>query len=86
MEPSEIMSQPAVQYGFAGFAAALLAFVWWLVRHIIRLLNRTNQIIANNTEAIRSVDTRTGEELKLLRAIHDKLLARPCIAKGEEGA
>ena len=73
---------PIVQYGFAGFSAVLLVILVWLIKKLLDLLEKTNQIISDNTQAIRNVDERTGEELKLLRAVHDKLLSRPCLAEG----
>ena len=72
---------PIVQYGFAGLSAVLLAILVWLINKMLGLLEKTNQIISDNTDAIRDVDKRTGEELKLLRSVHDKLISRPCMAE-----
>jgi len=72
---------PIMQYGFAGLSAVLLAILVWLIKKLLDLLEKTNQIISDNTKAIRDVDERTIDELKLLRAIHDKLLSRPCMAE-----
>lgn len=68
-----------MQYGFAGLSAILLAILVWLISKLLDLLEKTNQIISDNTKAICDVDKRTIDELKLLRAIHDKLLTRPCM-------
>lgn len=74
---------PIVQYGFAGFSGVLLVILVWLVKRLLGILEKTNQIIGDNTQAIRNVDKRTGEELRLLRDINDKLLSRPCIVEGK---
>ena len=83
METTELFLQPVVQYGFLGFSAVLLGVVIWLIRRLLGVLEATNRIIAANTEAIKDVTALTSELLTLNRQVHDKLLARPCIANGE---
>ena len=81
-----LVTQPIVQYGFLGFSAVLLGVVIWLIKKLLGVLEANNQIIAANTEAIRNLTAQTCDLLQLNRSVHDKLLSRPCIARGEEGA
>ena len=81
---NDIVTQPIVQYGFLGFSAVLLGVVIWLIRRLLGVLEANNRIIAANTEAIRHLTKMTADLLKLNRSVHDKLLARPCIAAREE--
>jgi hypothetical protein len=76
-----LVMQPIVQYGFLGFSAVLLALVIWLIQKLLQALEASSGIIAANTEAIRSLTAQTCDILKLNRSVHDKLLARPCIAR-----
>ena len=70
---------PVMQYGFAGMSVILVAVIVWLIRRLLAVLEKTNEIIAANTEAIRDVDHRTAEELNLVRDLREKLLQRPCL-------
>lgn len=72
-----------MQYGFAGMCAVLLMILVWLIRNLIKLLEKTNQIISANTQAICQVDQHSLEALKLMRDTHDKIIARPCVARKE---
>ena len=81
---NDIVTQPIVQYGFLGFSAVLLGVVIWLIRRLLGVLEANNRIIAANTEAIRDLPKMTADLLKLNRSVHEKLLARPCIAAREE--
>ena len=84
-----IMTQPIVQWGFAGFAAVLLGLIVWLVRRLLGLLEHTDDVIAANTTAIRAlgsrldaIDERAGESLTVQRDVRDRLLSRPCLLEG----
>jgi hypothetical protein len=83
MKPENILMDPILQYGFAGMCAVLLVIIVWLIRHLMKLLEKTNQIISANTQAICQVDQHSIDALKILRDTHDKIIARPCIAKKE---
>lgn len=69
-----------VQHGFVGLSAALLAILVWLVRRLLALLEETNAVISENTDAIRSLDRRSEELVHLCGKQRDLLLSRPCIA------
>jgi hypothetical protein len=84
MDASDALMNPIIQYGFAGMSAVLIAIIVWLMNRLMKLLEETNQVIINNTNTIRDVGNRTGEELELLRDVHDKLISRPCIAAKEK--
>jgi hypothetical protein len=80
---ASFLIDPILQYGFAGMCAVLLVIIVWLIWNLMKLLEKTNQIINANTQAICQGDLHSIEALKLLRETHDKIIARPCIAKKE---
>lgn len=45
---------PIFQYGFAGFAAALLAIVFWQMRSMFLHMKDVTNVIAENTRAIQA--------------------------------
>ena len=83
---NDLVTQPIVQYGFLGFSAVLLGVVIWLIRRLLDVLEANNRIITANTEAIRDLTAMTRDLLQLNRSVHDKVISRPCIARGEEGS
>ena len=83
MEETVNILTPTLQYGFAGFSLILVGIIVWLIKRLLGVLEANNQIIADNTTAIRDIATTTSDEMKLVRSLHDKILARPCIAKKE---
>ena len=83
---NELVTQPIVQYGFLGFSAVLLGVVIWLIQKLLGVLEANNRIIAANTEAINDLSAMTRDLLKINRSLHDKIISRPCIAKGETAA
>ena len=84
MESTNAIMEPVIQFGFAGFSVVLLVGLFWFVKRLMDLLRTVTEVIERNTTAIQKVDERTGDELRLLRAVHDKLIARPCIIRGED--
>jgi len=83
-ETSVIMS-PLIQYGFAGFSLILLGVLIWLIRELLLVLKENNRVIAENTQAIKSVDKNTTNTFAIMVEIKDELLKRPCIAKFSQG-
>ena len=79
-ETSVIMS-PLIQYGFAGFSLILLVVLVWLIRELLSVLKENNRVIAENTNAIETVDKSTVNTFGIMVEIKDELLKRPCIAK-----
>ena len=80
---SSFLIVPIVQYGFLGFCAVLLGIVVWLIKCLLNVLDATNEIIAANTEAIKDLTCMTSDLVRLNRSLHDKIISRPCIARGE---
>lgn len=83
-ETSIIMS-PLLQYGFAGFSLILLGVLVWLIRELLAVLKANNKVIAENTQAIKTVDKNTSDTFGIMVVIKDELLKRPCIAKFTQG-
>lgn len=77
-----LMLESVVQYGFAGFAAVQMVVLVWVVRNLIVLLDATGRVIAENTRVIGQLSERQGDMLHLSRALHDRLLSRPCLREG----
>lgn len=76
---------PVIQGGFAVFSLVLLAVVVWLIRALLRVIEKNNQVIAGNTEAIRAIGATSGRTEKLLSELRDQLLTRPCMIPNEHG-
>jgi len=54
----DVLMDPIVKYGFAGFAAILLAILIWMIRHLLAANRREAEVIAANTDAlVRLTDT-----------------------------
>jgi len=69
---------PILQWGFAGFALALLAVLVWLVRQLLAVLKASNEIIAGNTVAMHDVSSTSREVKRTQEKIHDQLLQWSC--------
>ena len=79
----QLLMNPIIQCGFAGLSVILLAFLAWLVKRLIIILEKTTNIIKENTNVINSLKEESGEVKDLVIDLNNKLLARPCIAKGD---
>jgi hypothetical protein len=77
--PVSAFSDPVIQYGFAGACAVLLAFLFWLIRRLLELLEECAGVIAANTDAVESLTTVQQEALGRQNDLRDRLLARPCL-------
>ena len=73
MEQQSIM-QPIIQYGFAGMCVVLLGILVWLISKLLAILEKTNAVIAANTDAIKTVDSHTSESITLLKDLRDRIL------------
>ncbi|MDO8303435.1 MAG: hypothetical protein Q7T18_09355 [Sedimentisphaerales bacterium] len=83
MEQSSIM-QPIIQYGFAGMCVVLLGILVWLISKLLAILEKTNQVIAANTDAIKVVDTHASETMTLLKDLRDRILKLKCIREQDD--
>ena len=70
---------PYIQLGFAGFAFLLVFVIVWLIRRLLGILDKTNGIIAGNTEAINRVHDASADLKVLMADIRDQLFQRPCL-------
>jgi hypothetical protein len=77
---------PYIQLGFAGFAFLLVFVIVWLIRRLLAILDKTNQIIAGNTEAINRVHDATDTLKVLMADIRDQLFQRPCLLQDQHHA
>jgi len=84
-EAMDVISNPIIQYGFAGFCVVLLGIMVWLIKQLLQVLKENNKIIASNTEAIQQINNtgkETREEVKEAKlavySLRDALLKRPC--------
>ncbi len=81
MDPSSIASSPLIQLGFAGLCLILLAIIVWLIRQLLQVIERNNQVISQMTEVIRDVDEHIHANGRVMDDLRDRLLARPCIRR-----
>ena len=84
---------PVIQYGVWGVVGVLLGIQVWLIKRILSLLIKNQQIVSENTAAFRELvsvidktnmqilDTRTrlDDQGATLRSMNERLLARPCL-------
>lgn len=85
MGTEEVIIEPVVKYGFVGMACVQLGVIIWMIRMGIMLLTETNKTIERNTMATEA-NTQLAEKQKdATWALHNKIISRPCIAKGEVG-
>lgn len=80
-ETTRMFLEPVVQYGFAGLSVGLLAFIAWLVKRLMSLLESTTTVIQANTNVIQCLRDDSDEIRDIVVSLNNKLLARPCIAK-----
>ena len=78
-----LILEPVVQYGFLGFSAVLLGIVVWLVQKLLGVLDKTNKVIAANTEAVHTLRDLTRDLIQTNRSLYDKVITRPCVASLE---
>jgi len=94
MQPQDLILQPVIQYGFLGFSVVLLGINIWLIRSLLHVLSDTQRVIEANTRIIQKLESATTDMQNdiakehdqlflLLRSLHDRLLSRPCINRGE---
>lgn len=83
METTELILEPMVRFGFAGFSAVLLGIVVWLIKRLLAVMEANNNIIAENTAAMKTLTATVSDLMLLNRSLHDKIISRPCIAKDE---
>lgn len=81
----DFLKETYIQYGFAGMCLILLAMLFWIVKALVKLLEANQVVISKNNQVMASLDDHIREDIKLNRSIFNKLLARPCIAKNEDG-
>ena len=87
---ASIFLSPVIQYGFAGFAAVLLAIVVWLISMLIKSNGRVLEamqsntvVIAKNNEIINNQAVTLDKVEIAVWTLHNKIISRPCIAKDE---
>ena len=74
---------PIIQYGFAGMCAVLLAILVWLINKLLGILDKNNQIIAANTEAIKIASGQANDTYAMLTDLRDRILQLECV-KGKK--
>lgn len=76
--PGKELLDPALQYGALGLCFALIMVLGWLGKRMLDVIDR-------NTAAFEKLASKEDRGLALLESLNAKLLARPCIARREEG-
>ncbi|MBN1460882.1 MAG: hypothetical protein JXA57_15220 [Armatimonadetes bacterium] len=80
----EVIQNPVIQYGFAGMSLVLLGMLAWMFRVLV-------QVVKENTKAFTAFNAKVATELEILRdlqelnrALYNKIITRPCIARREQ--
>jgi hypothetical protein len=80
-ETASTILDPIIQYGFAGFCALLLGFLYWLIRRLLDLFERVTKVIGENSELVRTIDVHLMETREILFSMRDKFLTLKCVGK-----
>jgi hypothetical protein len=72
-----------MQGGFAGFALILLIILFWLIGKLLKLQEKTNEIISEHNIISKSILEGQNKLIDNLESLHVKLISRPCIATKE---
>ena len=83
MEVTPDIMAPVVQYGFAGLSMVLLAILVWLINQLLVLIKSNNEALNAVHASTQQMISLASDGVRLQREIHDKLLARPCIARSK---
>ena len=83
MDGGSILSDPIVNYGFAGFAIVLLGILIWLIREILKMHSKTTEALVASGEANKQAAIQLAEITQVIRALHDKITSRPWIDNNE---
>jgi len=75
--------EPIVQYGFAGMAAVQLGVIVWMHSRTAAQYDKSVEAQIKLAEALQSLSESTKDDTHATRKLHEKMLARPCIAQGE---
>lgn len=75
-----------IDHGIWGLVAALISIIVWLIQKLLVVLDKTNEIIRENTRALLSLDLHIDELREIQSSVRDNLLTRPCqLPKRTEG-
>ena len=84
----EFIHQPMIQYGFAGFATALLGIIVWLITKVLCVVDKNTKALVGNMEAItevkgvlKEVSSSLGDHTKMSAGLRDEIIRRPCLCK-----
>jgi hypothetical protein len=75
----KLFLNPVIQYGFAGLCVLLLAFIFWMTKRLLGVLEKNSEVIVTNTNAIHNVQETMTETKDLTIEVKDILNQRPCI-------
>jgi hypothetical protein len=78
-ETAKLMFNPAIQYGFAGFAAILLGLLFWLIRRLLDLFERVTAVMGEHSSLIKVLDSHLLETRETMFSMRDKFLTLKCV-------
>jgi len=85
-ETMEALSNPVIQYGFAGFCMVLVGVIIWLIKQLLNMIKETHKVVTANTAAIDKLVNNTDTTIHQIEhvqtavySLRDKLVSRPCI-------
>lgn len=69
----DVLMDPIVKYGFAGFAAILLGILVWVIRQLFASNRREAEVITANTDALKCLKDTIRDLLEVDREIRERL-------------
>jgi hypothetical protein len=93
----KLFFEPAVQYGAFGLCVLLVGIIFWTIRQqsidrreseerLVKLLEDNQRVISAMTAALQENTRLASDQIRLSREMNNKLISRPCIARGEQQA
>ena len=76
---SQIISSPWIQGGFAVFCCVQTAIIVWLIRQLLDVIRKSNDVNERLTDVISKANDNGAKTLTMFTDIRDRLLSRPCL-------
>ncbi len=76
--PITTVMTPIMQFGFAGLSLVLLGIVIWLIRQLLLVIQRNNDVVAANTHAIMSSEKNTIEARNMVIEMKNEMMKHDC--------
>lgn len=79
-----ILTDPVIQYGFAGICVILIAILCWLARRLFEILEKNTSVISGNTSALEALLKEFEDSTRIYSDLRDRILSRPCLNMNDD--